>query len=339
MRYWTEKKSEADKDELASFTLRHIEELCRRAAFVAAPDNFERFIPENDNNNEERFIDELSRLHLSSIYKDKVFEISSESRVQQTQHRITTYDVMIKGKKCLLKLHEHAKEEVLRTEKLKSVPLRKEIEILKVLNAAKEPCPNIVQLLEASVELPMHMIIERASKGDLLTYLRTSKSFKAEHLLHMAMDVCNAMIYLGKQNIIHRDLCANNCLVFVQNGQLIIKVGNFRLAIPAFSDPQSPENVGRERILSIDRREDFHSQFAVRWIAVEALQHREFSTASDMWSYGVLLFEIFTLGSQPYINMPNGISLWSDQEVRSFVSTLNKLGVFFNFIFAFSCSQ
>ena len=234
-----------------------------------------------------------------------MFEIYSESRVQQTQHRITTYDGMIKGKKCLLKLHENSKEEVLRKEKLKSVPLRKEIEIVKVLNAVKEPCPSIIQLLEASVEPPMHMIIERASKGDLLTYLRDT-SFKAEHLLHMAMDVCNAMIYLSKQNIIHRDLCANNCFVFVQNGQLIIKLGNFRLAIPAFSDPQSPENVGRERILSIDRREDFHSQFAVRWTAVEALQHREFSTASDVWSYGVLLFEIFTLGSQPYINIQMG---------------------------------
>ena len=339
MRFWTEKESGAGKDELAPLTVRHNEELCRRAAFVAAPDNFEQFLPENNNNNKERLIEELSRLHLSSIYKDKVFEIYSESRVQQTQHRITTYDGMIKGKKCLLKLHENSKEEVLRKEKLKSVPLRKEIEIVKVLNAVKEPCPSIIQLLEASVEPPMHMIIERASKGDLLTYLCNTLQYKAEHLLHMAMDVCNAMIYLGKQNIIHRDLCANNCFVFVQNGQLIIKLGNFRLAIPAFSGPQSPENVGRERILSVDRREDFHSLFAVRWMAVEALQHREFSTASDVWSYGVLVFEIFTLGSQPYINMPNGISLQSDQEVRSFVSTLNKLGVFFIFSFAISCLQ
>ena len=332
MRYWTENKSRADKDELASFAFRHIQKLCLRVAFVAAPENFERFIPRKNNNNEEIFIEKLSKLHLSSIYKDKVFEIYPESRVQQTQRRISTYDGMIRGKKCLLKLHEHSKEEVLGKEKLKSVSLRKEIEIARVLNAGKEPCPNIVQLLEASVELPMHMIIERASKGDLLTYLRTSNPFKAEHLLPMAMDVCNAMIYLGKQNIIHRDLRANNCLVFVHNGQLIIKLGDFRLAIPAYSNQQCPQNLGRERILSIARREDFHSQFSARWLAVEALQYREFSTASDVWSYGVLVFEIFTLGTQPYINMPNGLSLQSDQEVRSFVSTSYKLVVFFNFI-------
>ena len=322
MRNWTEKKSEAAKDELASFTFRLNEKLCQRAAFVASPDNLKRFIPENINSNEEKFIEELSKLHLFSAYKDQVFEIFPESRVQQTQRRITTYDGTFRGKKCMLKLHEHSKEEVSKKEKLKSVSLRNEIEIVRVLNAGKEPCPNIVLLLEASVEPPMHMIIETASKGDLLTNLRTHDTFKAEHLLHMAMDVCNAMIYLGKQSIIHRDLCANNCFVFVHNGQPIIKLGNFRLAIPAFSDPQSPEIVGRERILSIACREDFLNQFAVRWMAVEALQHREFSTASDVWSYGVLVFEIFTLGSQPYINMPNGMSLHSDQEVRSFVSTL-----------------
>jgi serine/threonine protein kinase len=56
-------------------------------------------------------------------------------------------------------------------------------------------------------------------------------------------------------------------------------------------------------------------------MAIEALQFREFSIASDVWSFGVLLFEIFTFGCKPYVNMPSGLSLDRDEEVEEFVST------------------
>jgi serine/threonine protein kinase len=176
------------------------------------------------------------------------------------------------------------------------------------------------------------LITERTPKGNLLSYLDgLDNPPPAAALLWIALDICDAMIYLGAQNIIHRDLCAKNCFVFMEKGNLLTKLGEFHLAVLSYSSPKSPIPVERQRYsFNPQINQDSPNQFAVRWTAVEALQLGEFSPASDVWSYGVLLFEIFTLGCKPYVNMPSGRSLESDEEVREFVSVLilskNKLG-------------
>jgi serine/threonine protein kinase len=240
------------------------------------------------------------------------------------QQQVSTYDAVMNGKKCLLKLHQHTREDVLRKDALKSVPLRKEIEIVRVLNVAAEPCPYIVRLLGSSIEAPMHLIIERTPNDDLLTYLRSFvNATETKVMFQFAEDVCIAMIYLGEQNLIHRDLCAKNCFVFMENGILLTKLGDFHLATHSYPDPKSP--TGRQS--SITRKvNDFSNEIAVRWMAIEVFQFGEFRAASDVWSFGVLLSEIFTFGCKPYVNMPSGLSLERDEEVREFVSTLKSFG-------------
>jgi serine/threonine protein kinase len=303
--------------------LMNLDKLCERAVFVATPSSFKQFIRDNCKGDEKRFIENLSIHQLSAAYRDKVLEILPETRARMGQTRVSTYDALMSGKKCLLKLHQHSKEELLNTDALRTVPLRKEIEILQVLNAV--PCPNLVRLFGSRTEAPMHMIVERTPKGDLLTYLQGLAIYtnppEAEVLLQIALDVCNAMIYLGGKDIIHRDLCAKNCFVFIEEGKLLTKLGDFHLARLSHSGPKSPTTtLTRQQSSSTSVIKDLSNQIAVRWMAVEAIQFGEFGNASDVWSFGILLSEIFTFGGKPYINMPSGLSLDRDEDVEEFVS-------------------
>ena len=321
-RSWAQNRSKTTKD---SLVIMNVQKLCKRAVFLATQDTFKYFITHKCKVNEEGFIKDISKRHLLTRYKDKVLDIlQSKSDVLVGKQRVITYNAVMSGKKCLLKLHQHSKEELLKTDALKNVPLRKEIQIIRALNAASAPCPSIVQLLDSSIEAPMHMIVEGGSKGDLQTYLKDLvDSTEAEKLLLIALDICNAMIFLEEQNIIHRDLRAKNCFVFMQDGMQLAKLGNFHLAVLNYSDPKSQTNLkSQQNSVTSMIKDDFFSNFSVLWMAVEVLQLGEFSTASDVWSFGVLLFEIFTLGCKPYENMPpKGLSLDSDKKVREFVST------------------
>ena len=321
---WSESNLKTTKNALV---VENLEKICKKVVFRAPPICFERLITCTGNGDEQNFIEDLALLQLSSKYKDRVLEILPKFDVGGGRQPISTYDALMSGKKCVLKLYRHTKEEILEaTDTPKTVPLRKEIEVVKVLNALAEPCPNLVQLLGSSIEAPMHMIIERGSKGNLLTYLNRDLNFtEAQSQVEIALDICNAMIFIHSQNIIHRDLRAKNCFIFTQNQKLLAKIGDFHLAAIAYPGANLPTSLNIRNSLAksvIDA--DFFSQFAVPWMAIETLQCGEFSTASDVWSYGVLLFEIFTFGSQPYANMPSGLSLNTDGKVREYVSTLLK---------------
>ena len=316
---WRENKSRTTKD---SVVMENLEKLCKRVAFYALPICFEQLISCNRESNERNFIEDLSLLWLTSKYKDRVLEILPKPNARREKQPVSSYDVLMNGKKCVLKLYRHSKEEILKANATKADPLRKEIEIVKVLNALAEPCPNLVQLLGSSIEAPMHMIIERGSKGDLLSFLnKHMNSTEIQNLVNIALDICNAMEFLGNQNVIHRDLRAKNCFVFLQNGKLLAKLGDFHLAVVVYSVPTSPITLkSRHGSIASKTDVDFSSRFALPWLAVESLQYGVFSSASDVWSYGVLLYEIFTLGCQPYVNMPSGRSLSNDEAVRDFVS-------------------
>ncbi|XP_028391604.1 uncharacterized protein LOC114516354 [Dendronephthya gigantea] len=301
--------------------LMHHEKLCQRAVFIADPKIFNQFLTDNCNarGDEKPFIENLSTLQLTSSYKDKIFVILAESRIPMAKNRVITYNCLMSGRKCLLKLHQHSKEELLRSDALKTVPLRNEIQILRILSTNKGSPRNIVQLFGSSIDAPMHMIIERTPKADLLSFLEDLSNPPRASVLHqISQDVCTAMVYLHEHDIIHRDLRAKNCFIFMNEGEIITKLGDFHLAILSYSDPQSPNGIaGRKN--SSKSKEDIPNTFALRWLAIEVLQFGEFSRASDVWSFGVLLSEIFTLGCKPYTNMPSGLTLDNENEVHDYV--------------------
>nr|XP_060612328.1 tyrosine-protein kinase BTK [Anolis sagrei ordinatus] len=148
---------------------------------------------------------------------------------------------------------------------------------------------KLVQLFGVCTkERPILIVTEYLSKGCLLNYLRDSRqSFQATDLLEMCKDVCEAMEYLESKQFLHRDLAARNCLV---NEQGVVKVSDFGLS---------------RYVLDDDYISSMGSKFPVRWSPPEVLLYSKFSSKSDVWAFGVLMWELYSLGKMPYERFSN----------------------------------
>ncbi|XP_038064832.1 vascular endothelial growth factor receptor 2-like [Patiria miniata] len=173
--------------------------------------------------------------------------------------------------------------------------LMKELDLMKKLpdNA------NVVRLLGFSVEKdPPYIIVEYLSRGDLKTLLHKhigkvgrvysnlhggSTSLTAKDLMKFAKDVADGMAFISSQQCIHRDLAARNVLVAED---MTCKVSDFGLARDVMN------------IRVYEHRSQ--GRLPLRWMAIESLIHDVYTAESDVWSYGVLLWEIVTLGARPY---------------------------------------
>ena len=160
------------------------------------------------------------------------------------------------------------------------------------MNALRKLChTNIVKVVHVELENPktssLMLTFEYAINKNLRGYLKIKKSdFSDQQLLEMAVDIANGMKELEKCNIIHCDLRAHNVLV---DGDMTCKVASFNKA-------HCLERGEKNRLCQ-------EQVFAVRWQAPEVLSEKRFSIKSDVWSFGVVLFEIFSFGSIPYPNM------------------------------------
>lgn len=146
--------------------------------------------------------------------------------------------------------------------------------------------PNLVQLLGVCTrEAPIYIITEFMTKGNLLDYLRNCdhEQINGFVLMYMATQICSAMSYLESHNYIHRDLAARNCLV---SDNHLVKVADFGLTRRVEQDDIYTAHVG--------------AKFPIKWTAPEGLAYNKFSSKSDVWSFGVLLWEIATYGMTPY---------------------------------------
>ncbi|XP_068104948.1 tyrosine-protein kinase ABL1 isoform X2 [Hyperolius riggenbachi] len=159
-------------------------------------------------------------------------------------------------------------------------------EFLKEASVMKEvKHPNLVQLLGVCTrEPPFYIITEFMTYGNLLDYLRdcNRQEVTAVVLLHMATQISSAMEYLEKKNFIHRDLAARNCLVGENH---LVKVADFGLSRLMTGDTYTA-HAG--------------AKFPIKWTAPESLAYNKFSIKSDVWAFGVLLWEIATYGMSPY---------------------------------------
>ncbi|CAF0898766.1 unnamed protein product [Adineta steineri] len=153
---------------------------------------------------------------------------------------------------------------------------------------------NIVRLYGVCTqEEPIFIVTEFMPTGCLLNYLRDGqgKNLKFKTILDFAAQIANGMAYLEQKRYVHCDLAARNILV----GELdVVKIADFGLA-----------KILQGGRLLVDRE----SQFPIKWTAPEAATKKEYTTKSDVWSFGILLYELITHGSNPYPGMSNNEAL------------------------------
>ncbi|XP_034846271.1 proto-oncogene tyrosine-protein kinase ROS isoform X1 [Mirounga leonina] len=157
--------------------------------------------------------------------------------------------------------------------------------------------PNILkQLGVCLLNEPQYIILELMEGGDLLTYLRKARMTKSHgplltlvDLVDLCVDISKGCVYLEQLHFIHRDLAARNCLVSVKDytsPSRVVKIGDFGLARDIYKNDYY--------------RKTGEGLLPVRWMAPESLMDGIFTTQSDVWSFGILIWEILTLGHQPY---------------------------------------
>ncbi|XP_017877992.1 tyrosine-protein kinase Fer isoform X2 [Ceratina calcarata] len=148
--------------------------------------------------------------------------------------------------------------------------------------------PNIVKLIGICVQKqPIMIVMELVPGGSLLPYLRKNASgITQQEQLRMCKDAAAGMRYLESKYCIHRDLAARNCLVGYES---IVKISDFGMS-----------REEEEYIVS-----DGMKQIPIKWTAPEALNFGKYTSLCDVWSYGVLMWEIFSKGGNPYSGMSN----------------------------------
>ncbi|XP_061664243.1 tyrosine-protein kinase Tec isoform X3 [Syngnathoides biaculeatus] len=149
--------------------------------------------------------------------------------------------------------------------------------------------PKLVQLYGVcSQQRPIYIVTEFMEHGCLVDFLRNQRGgFSAGSLLSICLDVCEGMRHLESSSFVHRDLGARNCLV---SDFLVVKVSDFGMARYALDD-QYTSSLG--------------SKFPVKWSPPEVFNFCRYSSKSDVWSYGVLMWEVFTEGRMPYEEREN----------------------------------
>ncbi|XP_015267375.1 PREDICTED: NT-3 growth factor receptor isoform X1 [Gekko japonicus] len=176
---------------------------------------------------------------------------------------------------------------------------------------------------------PLIMVFEYMKHGDLNKFLRAHgpdamilvdgqpRQAKGElglsQMLHIASQIASGMVYLASQHFVHRDLATRNCLV---GANLLVKIGDFGMSRDVYSTDyyrEVPHPKGyfsaawqQQRLAAMAASTvGGHTMLPIRWMPPESIMYRKFTTESDVWSFGVILWEIFTYGKQPWFQLSN----------------------------------
>uniref|UniRef100_A0A8B9ZL11 Tyrosine-protein kinase receptor n=1 Tax=Anas platyrhynchos TaxID=8839 RepID=A0A8B9ZL11_ANAPL len=179
--------------------------------------------------------------------------------------------------------------------------------LMEALIISKFNHQNIVRCIGVSLQaLPRFILLELMAGGDLKSFLRETRprpnqpsSLSMLDLLHVARDIACGCQYLEENHFIHRDIAARNCLLTCRGPGRVAKIGDFGMA--------------RDIYRASYYRKGGCAMLPVKWMPPEAFMEGIFTSKTDTWSFGVLLWEILSLGYMPYPSKSN-------QEVLEFVT-------------------
>ncbi|KAG7511008.1 ALK tyrosine kinase receptor [Solea senegalensis] len=179
--------------------------------------------------------------------------------------------------------------------------------LMEALIISKFSHQNIVCCVGVSLQaMPRFILLELMAGGDLKTFLRETRprleqpsSLTMVDLLNVARDIAKGCQYLEENQFIHRDIAARNCLLTCKGPGRTAKIGDFGMA--------------RDIYRASYYRKGGRAMLPVKWMPPEAFMEGIFTSKTDTWSFGVLLWEIFSLGYMPYPSRSN-------QEVLEFVT-------------------
>ncbi|XP_061093564.1 epidermal growth factor receptor-like isoform X2 [Conger conger] len=148
--------------------------------------------------------------------------------------------------------------------------------------------PHVCRLLGICLTSTVQLITQLMPYGCLLDYVKENKdNIGSKYLLNWCVQIAKGMSYLEERHLVHRDLAARNVLVKTPQH---VKITDFGLA----------------RLLNADEKE-YHAEggkVPIKWMALESILHRTYTHQSDVWSYGVTVWELMTFGSKPYDGIP-----------------------------------
>ncbi|XP_031715223.1 ephrin type-B receptor 3b isoform X2 [Anarrhichthys ocellatus] len=165
--------------------------------------------------------------------------------------------------------------------------------------------PNIIRLEGVVTKSrPVMIVTEFMENGALDSFLRLNDGqFTVIQLVGMLRGIAAGMKYLSDMNYVHRDLAARNILV---NSNLVCKVSDFGLSRFLEDDPADPTYTSSLYfMLTYSFAYPQGGKIPIRWTAPEAIAYRKFTSASDVWSYGIVMWEVMSYGERPYWDMSN----------------------------------
>ncbi|CAG9864668.1 unnamed protein product [Phyllotreta striolata] len=148
--------------------------------------------------------------------------------------------------------------------------------------------PNLLRLLGVCMTSQMMLVTQLMYLGCLLDFVRTNRDrIGSKALLNWSTQIARGMAYLEEKRLVHRDLAARNVLLQTPG---CVKITDFGLA----------------KLLDINEEEykAAGGKMPIKWLALECIQHRIFTHKSDVWAFGVTVWELLTFGERPYDNVP-----------------------------------
>ncbi|KAH8298472.1 hypothetical protein KR044_005153 [Drosophila immigrans] len=164
---------------------------------------------------------------------------------------------------------------------------------------AKFNHPNMVHLIGVCFDRqPYYIVLELLAGGDLQKFLRENRNtperpslLAMKDLLFCALDVAKGCRYMESKRFIHRDIAARNCLLSSKGPGRVVKIADFGMS--------------RDIYRSDYYRKGGKAMLPIKWMPPEAFLDGIFTSKTDVWSFGILLWEVFSLGRSPYPGQHN----------------------------------